>query len=72
MKNQKQWDFAHRFSGKQFMCFGIILLIASIFVYLFNFNGGLANILAIILFAVGAFLIIYRTERAIDKRFRDL
>ncbi len=69
MKNQKQWDFAHRFSGKQFMLFGIILLIASIFVFLLDFNDDLANILAIIFFVIGAFLIVYRTEKAIDKRF---
>lgn len=70
VKSQEQWDFAHRFSGKQFIFFGIILLIASIFVGLLDFNNDLANIFAIIFFVIGAFLIIYRTEKAIDKEFK--
>lgn len=71
MKSKKRWNFAHLYSGKLFMLYSIILSISALLAYIFNFGGNNSNIIVIILFIIGTFLVILKTEKATKKRFND-
>ncbi|QAA81145.1 SdpI family protein [Aequorivita sp. H23M31] len=71
MKDQQRWDFAHNFSGKLFLWFGLGLILLALLAYIINLNGDVANVVVAILFGIGTLIIIYWTEKALGKKFKD-
>lgn len=71
MRSQEQWDFAQRFSGKLFFWFGIGLMVLALLAYIFKFNSDIANVIVVAIFVMGALLILYKTEKGIDKELGD-
>lgn len=69
IKSQKHWDFAHIYSGRLFLIYGLVLLILAFVVNFFNFNNTIGNFIAIAIFIVGVLIIIMKTERTINKKF---
>lgn len=69
MKSQKHWDFAHTYSGKLFIFYGIILLFFAVMATFININHNIINIPVIILCIIGIIFIIRKTETSIHKKF---
>lgn len=69
MKNYKNWNYAHYFSGKLLILFSLILMIIGLFLSFIEFNQNSGNFVIIILFIIGVIYIITKTEKALTKRF---
>lgn len=69
MKDQRRWNFAHYYLGKLFILLGVILFLLALLVSLFNASSHNLNIIVVIFFIIGSFIIIFKTERAIIKKF---
>lgn len=69
MKSNKHWDYAHYISGKLFIYYGVVLLLAAFVFNFFELNND--NFIMIPLFIIGVILIIVKTERSINKKFKD-
>ena len=76
MKNQDSWDFAHRYVGKIWQRWGMILLPLSVIPMLF-FLGASAGAIGIVVTVeilaqmFPLFFSIYLTEKALKKKFNE-
>jgi len=71
MKSQKNWEFAHFYSGKLLILYGAILLVLGLLAYSLNLNNNRSNVIAIILYVIGVIIVIFKTETSIKKKFKD-
>ena len=69
MKNQDHWNYAHHFSGKLFLFFGIILFALGFALSFSKFDQNLHDIGAIAIFIAGVGFIVVKTELALKKKF---
>lgn len=71
MKNQSRWDFAQKYSSKEMIKFGFVLMITSIIGLITNFDN-LTNIfLGLGLMILIVIILIFRVEKAIKTKFSD-
>lgn len=71
MKNQSRWDFAQRYSSKEMMKIGFVLMITSIIGFITNF-GSLTNLfLGLGLMVLTMIILFIRVEKAIKTKFDD-
>lgn len=71
MTNQKNWDFAHRYSGKLMLILGAVLFfltLLSLFVKI-QFEEPFLGLSAISIFVIGMAIVIYKTEKALKTQF---
>ncbi|MEK6450708.1 MULTISPECIES: SdpI family protein [Myroides] len=66
MKNQRNWEFAQKYSGKLMLYFGATSAIYTVLAYLFPFINIGESLYFIVLTLYIAFLI-YKTETALKK-----
>ncbi len=71
MKNQERWDFAQKFSGKELIKVGSILLFTSVLGFLIKPSDGIATILGLGLMIVVVVVLFIRVEKAIKERFPE-
>ena len=64
---QKKWDFAQRYSAKELMNQGDILIIIGVFSYIFNIKELFEIGFGLVLILLSVILIFYKTEKAIKK-----
>lgn len=69
MKNLQRWKFAHRYSGKLFLRFGMVLLLLAMLSFYFEEFVHIPGVIAVLIFILGTSVIIFLTERAIKKKF---
>lgn len=73
MKTQQHWDYAHQISGQLFMKFGFLLLLIAIIDFFANFfsrlNAVFLVIITIVIFLLGIFIIINKTNKAVYRKF---
>ena len=69
MKDQAHWDFAQRFSSRASMRMGIGFIASSCLALVVPMSSATATLVAVGLVLLGAFLLIWRTERALIKEF---
>lgn len=69
-KSQKHWDFAHLYSGNLLILFGFIFPVITLFLNIIEVDENLNSLFVIIIFIIGNILIIYKTEKAIEERFK--
>lgn len=71
MKNQSRWDFAQKYSSKEMIKLGFVLMITSIIGLITNFDN-LTNIfLGLGLMILIVIILIFRVEKAIKTKFSD-
>ena len=70
MKSKSHWNFAHTYSGKLFLRYSIILLILGFIGFFIKFDNITGSSIAIPFSVIGAFVVIYKTEKAIIKKFK--
>src|SRR5690554_1828821 len=71
MKNQSRWDFAQKYSSKEMIKLGFVLMITSIIGLITNFDI-LTNIfLGLGLMILIVIILIFRVEKAIKTKFSD-
>lgn len=71
MKSQLHWGFAHLYSGKLFLKYGLLLFILGCIGLFLNLGEVTGPALAIPFFIMGSFYVVYRTEKAIIKKFKS-
>lgn len=64
---QKKWDFAQRYSAKELITQGAILLIIGIVGYILNIKELFEIGFGLVLILLSVILIFYKTEKAIKK-----
>jgi len=69
MKSQERWDFAQKFSAKEMIKSGSLLLFSSLLGFLINMDYLTATGVGLILMLVTAAYFIWRTEASINKKF---
>ncbi len=76
VKNEKTWDFAHRYFGKMCAALGLVILLPSLIPFIF-INGksdetvALAGLIIALLQALLFSLSIILTERALKREFEE-
>jgi len=71
MKTKAHWNFAHMYSGKKFLIFGLILTILGLIGSFISLNNILGSVLAITISILGFINIILKTEKAIKRKFNS-
>ncbi|TYC12896.1 SdpI family protein [Bizionia gelidisalsuginis] len=71
MKSQLHWDFAHLYSNKLFIKYDLLLFILGCIGLFINLGEVIGPSLAIPFFIMGSFYVIYRTEKALIKKFNS-
>ncbi|QAA83149.1 SdpI family protein [Aequorivita sp. H23M31] len=69
MKNQERWNFAQKYSAKEMIKLGGILLISSGLGLLFNPSKDMALILGIFLMVAITVVLFLKVEKEINRRF---
>jgi len=67
MRSQSSWDFAQRFSGREIIKWGTVLLICSLFGLQYGPGEKLGTVIGLSILVVVIVVFILRTERAIKK-----
>ena len=71
MKNQKQWDFAQKYSGKLMVYNGFILIVISFVSLFFNIEEKIETFIGIGFILTCIFIILFFTEKAIKQQFKN-
>lgn len=74
MKNQERWDFAQKYSAVRMIESGVFLIILALFatiVGVFEENSTAAAFTGLSLVMLAAVYLFVRTQKAIDKKFKD-
>ena len=69
MKSQQHWDFSQRYSARQMMKGGGLMLVLSLLSYFIPVETGIKQTGGIILLVLCAIYVILTTETALRKRF---
>lgn len=71
MKNQSRWDFAQRYSSKEMMKLGFVLMMTSIIGFTTNFGSLINLFLGLGLLFLTLLILSIRVEKAIKTKFDD-
>lgn len=71
MKSQEQWNFAQIYSAKEMIKFGSLLTLCSLIELVLEIKGGLGVAIGLGLMILMIALIIIRTEKAIQLKFKN-
>ncbi len=71
MKNQERWDFAQKYSAKEMIKFGGVLLLFSIPGHFFELPKSISVIIGVGLLLLVVAGLIYSVEEAIKRRFNS-
>ncbi len=72
MKSQERWDFAQRYSAKELIKMGLLMvIIGSAVGLLLNPNKQLSAGITVVLILLAAILLIMRVEFAIKRKFKE-
>jgi uncharacterized membrane protein len=69
MKSQERWDFAQKYSSKLMSWCGLGLMLCSVFGLFLNLSEGKGVLIASTEIFIAIGILIYKTEKAIKKRF---
>ncbi|TXF75086.1 SdpI family protein [Chryseobacterium sp.] len=69
MKSQERWDFAQKYSAKELMKLGILLLALCLLAVFTKFNYSVNLITGLLLLILTVVILLIRVERAINARF---
>lgn len=67
MKSQSSWDFAQRFSAREIIIWGTVLLVCSLVGLEYGPEGKLGTVIGLGILVVIVVVFIFRTERAIKR-----
>ena len=71
MQSQEKWDFAQKYSAKEMMKLGGLLIACSLLGLLFRPSEVLGTILGLALMILMIVVLIVRVEKAIKKEFKE-
>ncbi len=71
MKNQDRWDFAQKYSSKEMIKLGFVLMMTSIFGFITNFNSLTNMFLGLGLMVLIVIILFFRVEKAIKTEFKN-
>ncbi len=69
MINQERWDFAQKYSAKEMIKLGGLLSCCSVFGFISKFEEFINMIIGLSLLILTAIILMFRVEKAINKRF---
>lgn len=69
MKSKSRWDFAQKYSAKQMIKSGGIMLLLSLLGYFINFSTLTAMNIGLGILLLVVFLLLFRVEKAIKEKF---
>ncbi len=69
MKNQEYWDFTQKYSAKEMIKLGGLLSCCSVFGFIFKFEEFINIIIGLSLLILTAIILMFRVEKAINKKF---
>jgi uncharacterized membrane protein len=67
MKNQKNWEFAQKYSARKMIQFSAICLCLCLILFLIDSSGKWATLFGLTLSISGLIMVFYTTEKAIDQ-----
>ena len=71
MKNQERWDFAQVYSSILMIYSGLGLTLLSVFGLLFKLSEGQGVLIGTIMIIIAALVVLYKTEKAINQKFKN-
>lgn len=71
MKSQERWDFAQKYSAKELMKSGVVLMLTSVLGFVIEPTGDVATIIGLGLMIVMVIVLFIRVEKAIKERFSE-
>jgi uncharacterized membrane protein len=71
MKSKERWDFAQKYSSKEMIKWGILLLLVGILLNFISFSETQMIIAVIILPLIPVIILVYKTEKAIKQKFKN-
>ncbi|HRP90901.1 MAG TPA: SdpI family protein [Edaphocola sp.] len=69
MKNQKRWDFAQKYSAKEMIKLGIVLMMTTTIGFITNFENLTNMFIGLGLMILTIIILIFRVENAIKIKF---
>lgn len=71
MKSKERWDFSQRYSAIELIKSGFILMLLSAVSLVVPIEKSIETVVSIVIILVFVFIPIYRTEKALQKKFAD-
>ena len=72
MKNQERWDFAQKYSAKEMMKTGVVLLTVGLLAFITGYSSLVKPTVGLIVVLLGSTVILMiRVEKAIKRRFQE-
>ena len=68
MKNKESWDFAQKYSGKELVKFGLLLMISSLIGVLFKPSQGISVAIGLGLMVTMVVFVFIRVEKALKSK----
>lgn len=71
MKSQERWDFSQKYSAIELAKSGLIVLLLAFLPFVVPIEKSIEKGVSIAIILVSVFIPIYRTEKALNKKFAD-
>lgn len=71
MKSQERWDFSQKYSAIELSKSGLILLFLAFLPVVVPIEKSTEKVVSIAMILALVFILIYRTEKALNKKFAD-